>query len=158
MRIDPKRVALEYYFGDLSYWKLPGIAADALEEGYDGPALRKLAGMSSLSTGELRAESFQSDDVDSAFREMGVDAPIARQEAQLSLAADSAKMALDGQSSVFDEAAHIRIHLCRMSDPPEELRRIVSLSEVASKAPRAKWGRMEGDLKDAFAELLARER
>jgi hypothetical protein len=27
-----------YYFGDLQYWKLPQIAADALEQGHDGDA------------------------------------------------------------------------------------------------------------------------
>ena len=45
MRIDPKRLAVEYYFGNLLYWNLPRIAACALEQGYDGPALRHLAGM-----------------------------------------------------------------------------------------------------------------
>jgi hypothetical protein len=32
--IDPKRIAVEYYFGELQYWKLPSIAATALEEGF----------------------------------------------------------------------------------------------------------------------------
>jgi len=36
MRQDTKKVAIEYYFGDLQYWRLPQIAADALEEGYTG--------------------------------------------------------------------------------------------------------------------------
>ncbi|UWZ83809.1 hypothetical protein [Occallatibacter riparius] len=82
MSIDPKKLAVEYYFGDLQYWKLPAIAADALEEGYDGPALRSLGGLASLSTGEIRAEDVQPGEIDSAFREMGVDAPISKQRAE----------------------------------------------------------------------------
>jgi hypothetical protein len=39
--MDPYRIAVLYYFGELQYWKLPGIAADALEKGHDGPALRR---------------------------------------------------------------------------------------------------------------------
>ena len=56
MRLDPKQIAVEYYFDDLQYWKLPQIAADALEEGYDGPALRRLAGMANRGGSDLRAD------------------------------------------------------------------------------------------------------
>jgi hypothetical protein len=99
MRFDPKRIAVEYYFGDLQYWKLPGIATDALVEGYDGPALRRLAALA-----DPAASDFRDEEIDSAFREMGVGAPIARDEARLILAVESAERALDGRSNVFDEA------------------------------------------------------
>ena len=42
MNFDPNEIAIQYYFGKLDSWKLPGIAADALEFGYDGSTLRKL--------------------------------------------------------------------------------------------------------------------
>src|SRR5689334_21380076 len=44
-RMNAYRLAVLYYFGELSYWKLPKIAQDALEQGYDGPSLRRLAGL-----------------------------------------------------------------------------------------------------------------
>lgn len=149
MRIDPKRLAVEYYFGDLQYWKLPRIAVDALDEGYDGPALRSLAGMMNPVASDMR-----DDEIALAFREMGVDAPISKESAQLFLAIESAQKALRGDSNVFDEATHIRIGLCELSEPPEALRRIVNLSEQASNAPRSRWTHLEAHLKDAFSDFL----
>lgn len=49
--------------------------------------------------------TFVADEIDSAFLEMGVTAPITRDEARLILAIESASRALDGRSNVFDEAA-----------------------------------------------------
>jgi hypothetical protein len=154
MPLDREQLAVLYYFGDLQYWKLPRIAVDALEEGYDGPALRTLAGLASLSSADIRAEDIRADEINSAFCEMGVNAPITKDQARLALATESAQKALNGQSNVFDEATHVRIHLCELSDPPESLRRIVSLSNEAKNAPHSHWGRIEVDLKSAFADFL----
>lgn len=154
MRLDPKQIAVEYYFGDLQYWKLPQIAANALEEGYDGPALRNLAGMANRRRSDLRADDVSEIEIDSVFREMGIDAPITRDKAQLILAIQSAERALNGASNAFDEATYVRIHLCRLSDPPEVLSSIANLSEEAMNAPRSQWNRIEGALQNAFAALL----
>ena len=54
--------------------------------------------------------------IDSAFREMGVDAPISKEHARLILATESVSRALNGTSDLFDEAAHIRIHLCEINE------------------------------------------
>ena len=147
--IAPYRIAVLYYFGDLQYWKLPQIAADALEQHYDGPALRRLAGLINPVASDIRPE-----EIDSAFREMGVAAPLARDHARLVLAAESATKALHGDSNVFDQATHIRIHLCEFKDPPPELRRIVNLSDQARHAPRSAWKQLETDLTEAMADFL----
>jgi hypothetical protein len=34
-QFDPNKLAVLYYFGDLNYWQLPAISADALEHGFD---------------------------------------------------------------------------------------------------------------------------
>jgi hypothetical protein len=155
MRFDPGKLAVQYYFGDLQYWKLPKLACDALEAGWDGPALRRLAGLATTRDGsEIRADDLRTDEIDSAFREMGVNAPISKDEARLILAIESASRAMDGSSNIFDEATHVRIHLCWFSDPPDLLSRIVKLSEEAKHAPRSQWARIEADLKNAFADLL----
>jgi hypothetical protein len=96
MQNDPKKLAVEFYFGELQYWKLSRIAADALEERFDGPALRRHARLASLSSHDIRVEDIGANDIDAAFREMGVDAPITEVNAQLALAAESAKKVLDG--------------------------------------------------------------
>ena len=85
---------------------------------------------------------------------MGVDAPVSKENARLALAIESAQKALDGESNVFDEATHIRISLCELSDPPDTLKRIVSLSREAKNTPRCRWSRIESDLKDAFSDFL----
>ena len=154
MSFDPNRIAIEYYFGDLQYWKLPGIAANALEEGFDGASIRRLAGLANLGRGGIREDDIRPSEVDSAFCEMGVDAPIAEEKARLVLAIESANKAVHGPSNVFDEATYIRIHLCHLSEPPETLRRIVNLSKESMNAPPSQWNRIETDLKDAFAEFL----
>jgi hypothetical protein len=137
MPVDREQLAVLYYFGDLEYWKLPRIAADVLEEGYDGPALRTLAGLASLSSHDIRAEDIRANEIDSAFCEMGVNPPITKDQARLVLATESAQKALHGQSNVFEEATHVRIHLCELSEPPESLSRIVNLSKEARNAPRS---------------------
>jgi hypothetical protein len=150
MSFDPTEIAVRYYFGDLQYWKLPGIAADALEQGYDGRALRILAGLIKPTAADIR-----DDEIDGAFIEMGIAAPIPKEKARSILAKQSAAKAINGESNVFDQATYIRIHLCELNDPPEELRRIVSLSNEARNAPRAKWEQLEAELTEAFSEFLA---
>jgi hypothetical protein len=149
MRIDPKRLAIDYYFGDLQYWKLPNIATAAMEDGHDGPALRRLAGLANPV-----AIDIQDSEVDTAFREMGVDAPITKDDARLALALKSAHKALNGDSNVFDEATYVRIHLCELRDPPDDLKRIVDLSKEAGNAPRSQWNRLEVELVNAFRDFL----
>jgi hypothetical protein len=155
MWFDPEQLAILYYFGDLQYWKVPRIAADALEEGYDGSALRALAALASLSKGDVRAEDIRANEIDSAFCEMGVNAPITKDEARLVLATKCAQKALNGESNVFEEATHVRIHLCELKEPPESLRRIVNLSKESRNAPRSQWDQIEADLKEAFADFLS---
>jgi hypothetical protein len=138
---DPHKLAVLYYFGDLQYWKLPQIAADALQMGYDGDSLRRLAGLVNPVASDIRAE-----EVDSAFIEMGVAAPFTKDYARLILAAESA--------NVFDAATHIRIHLCEFQDPPLELARIVQLSEQAERVGRASWLQLETELKVALRDFL----
>lgn len=149
MVMDPYRLAVRYYFGELGYWELPKIAQDALEQGYDGPSLRRLAGLTSPVASDISRE-----EIDAAFKEMGVAAPMARDRTRLVLAAESASQALHGQFNVFDAATHIRIYLCGLEEPPPELRRIVSLSEQARHAPQTTWENLEAELRDAMADFL----
>ena len=93
IKFDPKALAVQYYFGDLQYWKLPGVCIEALEHGFDGRALRRLSGLVNPVQRDIRQE-----EIDAAFREMGVNAPIPKNEARLFLATDAAKRALAGET------------------------------------------------------------
>lgn len=147
---DPNAVAVLYYFGDLQYWKLPAICVAALEHGFDGRALRRLAGIANPVASDIRQE-----DVDLAFREMGVNAPISKDDARLALATEAARRVASGESNVFNEATHIRIHICELREAPPELQSIVALSEESEHAPRWKWGQLEKQLRDAMSEFLS---
>jgi len=87
---NPSRLASLYYFGDLQYWKFPRLATDALINGYDGAALRKLAGLKGLK--DIVESDLPSGAIDSAFREMGVAAPIPKAEAALALATEAVRL------------------------------------------------------------------
>jgi hypothetical protein len=146
-QVRPNKFAVLYYFGDLSYWQLPAISADALEHGFDGRVLQRLAGL-------VNASDIRPEEIDSAFREMGVDAPIPKDKARLALATEAARRAISGESNVFDEATHIRIHICAWCNVPAELKPIVELSAESKHSPRRKWKQLEQDLRDAMAEFL----
>jgi len=149
VKFDPNKLAVLYYFGDLSYWQLPAISADALEHGFDGRFLRRLAGMVNPVASDIRPE-----EIDSVFREMGVDAPIPKDKARLALATEAAQRAIAGESNLFNEATYIRIHICEWRNAPPELRPIVELSAQSEHAPRWKWKQLEQDLRDAMADFL----
>ena len=149
VNFDPDALAVQYYFGDLQYWKLPGICIEALEHGFDGRALRRLSGLVNPVQSDIRQE-----EIDSAFRDMGVNAPIPKEEARLVLATDAAKRALAGESNVFDEATHIRIHICELREAPPELQPIVALSKESENASRLKWNQLEQQLRDAMSKFL----
>lgn len=149
VNFDPNALAVQYYFGDLQYWKLPGICIEALEHGFDGRALRRLSGLVNPVQSDIRQE-----EIDSAFRDMGVNAPIPKEEARFVLATDAAKRALAGESNVFDEATHIRIHICELREAPSELQPIVALSKESENAPRLKWDQLEQQLRDAMSKFL----
>jgi hypothetical protein len=147
---NPSRLACLYYFGDLQYWKLPGVAVDALVNGYDAAALRKVAGLKGVVESELPVG-----EIDSAFQEMGVAAPISKADAALFLATEAVKSVMAGDGNVFDVSTHIRIHLCGSENSMPELRRIVELSAEARRAPRHRWSTLEKDLRAAMSSFLA---
>jgi len=150
---DPQAVAVEYYFGDLSYWQLPAICIQALEHGFDGRALRIIAGL--VNRGRLLTETdIRTDEIDSAFRELGVNAPIPKDEARLVLATNAVRRALSGESNVFNEATHIRIHLCHWDEAPPALQPIVALSAESEHAARWKRNFLEERLREAMSNFL----
>ena len=148
-QFDPVSLAIHYYFGDLGYENIPKIAADALEQGFDGRSLRRLAALQNPVNADV-AES----EVEAAFRELGVAAPISRNDAQLALAVECATGALSGKINVFDAATHIRIYICELKDTLPELRRIIDLSRKAKNAPEDQWPVLKRQIADALSELV----
>jgi hypothetical protein len=111
--------------------------------------LRRLAGLIKPTSRDIRVE-----EIDGAFREMGIAAPIPMREAQLILAAETARAVASGLQNPFDAATHIRFGICRFKAEPPELERIVRLSEKAEHAPRLWWWKLERDIREALSEFL----
>jgi len=153
VKFDPQAIAIRYYFGDLNYWQLPAICVEALERGFDGKALRIIAGLVNPTARDIRQE-----EINSAFSDMGVNAPIPKEEARLALATEAARRALSGESNVFHEATHIRLHICELHQPPPELQAIVALSKESEHAARWKWAHLEGQLHAALSDFLRTRR
>ena len=109
--------------------------------------MRRLSGLVNPVQSDIRPG-----EIDSAFREMGVNAPIPKNEARLVLDTEAAKRALAGETNVFNEATHIRIHICEFHDAPPELQTIVALSEKAKHAPSLQWEQLEKQLRDAMEQ------
>jgi len=149
MVFSPTLTAARWYFGELAHEDLPSIAIQALELGHDGPMLRRLAGLTKPTSRDVRTA-----EVDSAFREMGISAPLEKREAQVILATEVARAVASGLQNPFDAATHIDIYICGWEDHSSELARIATLSKEARRAPRQQWQRLEKEIRAAFTSLL----
>lgn len=117
---------------------LPSICIEALEHDHDGPTLRRLAGFVKPTPRDITEMQ-----IERAFKEMGVAAPISERDCQLFLATEAAQAAVAGTQNPFDAATHIQIGICKFRTEPAELGEIVRLSEESEHAPRWDWGRLE---------------
>jgi hypothetical protein len=149
---DPARNAVRWYFRDLSHEDLPAICIEALERGYDGPMLRRLAGLVKPTSRDITERQ-----IEGAFHEMGVAAPISERECQLFLATETAQAAVAGLQNPFDAATHIEIGICKLRSEPAELAEIVRLSEESERAPRWEWGRLEKRIRRELEALAKGE-
>jgi hypothetical protein len=72
---DPQMIAARWYLGDLAAEKLPNLACEAIELGHKGKHLSELAGLVKPTKRDVAAL------VDGSLREMGVAAPMTKDEA-----------------------------------------------------------------------------
>jgi hypothetical protein len=75
--IDPHLTAAEWYLGGFDSERLPEIAREAIEHGWDGKNLAQLAALVKPTKRDVEGL------VDGALRELGVAAPLSRDEAAL---------------------------------------------------------------------------
>jgi len=75
--IDPNLIAAEWYLGGMNSERLPEVACEAIEHGYDGNNLVQLAALVKPTKRDVEGL------VDGALRELGVTAPLSTDEAAL---------------------------------------------------------------------------
>ncbi len=103
----------QFALGRLAYADLPDVAVNALELGYDGSAIRRLASFVKPSYFDL------GDPPERALAEMGI-AGLSKQEASIFLAKQTAKEILSGEKEPLSGAYEIWL-LCFEAGCPNEL-------------------------------------
>jgi hypothetical protein len=112
-RCDLGRALAEHVLGRLSYADLPNVAVQALELGYDGPAIRRLASLdkpSYFGVGDL---------FEKVAVEIGV-GQISKKDASIYLSKEIAKAILSGSKEPLGGAYEIWL-LCAAADYPDQL-------------------------------------
>lgn len=87
---DPKLLAAKWYALKLFPEEVPQAAADALEAGFDGPALRRLAGLICPTLVDIQPW------IEKALGEIGQVEPLSQEEGLLKIAEPVARHILDG--------------------------------------------------------------
>jgi len=119
---DPNLFVARWYCGYVLPEDLPSFAADALEAGFDGYALRQLAGLvrpTSRDVGDLFVRS---------LGDMGLEKPGSIQEAILTIAKSVSKSIVDGTVDPFEGARRLS-HLAQTAGYPESLAQFFFLTE-----------------------------
>ncbi len=133
----------------MMYEDIPAVCTNALQDGYDGRVIRRLAALMKPISRELSDQ-----EVDPAFREIGsIAAPLYKTDVKLSLAIATARAALSGGRNVFDTATHIRIYIRNSGPKPEALSDTVRLAKESEHAPRHKWTELEQEIRRSLEAL-----
>jgi hypothetical protein len=119
---DPNVFVAKWYCGYVLPEEMPGFAADALEAGFDGHALRQLAGLvkpTSRDVGDLFVR---------ALDDMGVAKPSTTQQAIFKLSKEVAKAIIDGSVDPF-KGAQILSRYALTAGYPEGLAQFYQLAD-----------------------------
>jgi hypothetical protein len=120
---NPDLFVAKWYCSKVGPEAMPQFAADALEAGYDGPALRRLAGLLKPTTVEV-GDLFQR-----ALREIGTVTILSKEQAVYSLSRSTASDIVDGRLDPI-EGAGILARYAMMLDYPPHLAEFLQLSEM----------------------------
>ncbi len=108
----PRLLAAKWTRHDLYGEDMPSIAVEMLDEGYDTPSLRRLAGETNIHC-SADAEVL----VAKMFRELGVSYPISDSEAMVIVTRQIARQVIAGEFNAWDAARELRILWGRRPDP-----------------------------------------
>ena len=123
-RLSPRLIAAQWVANDIYAERMPRIAADLLEAGYDTPALRLLAG-------EMQAQCRA--DVEElagkAFRELGVPYPVTEVQANLIVTRQIAREVIAGDRDVSRAGNCIEIGIWRQNAATADLKTLFALND-----------------------------
>jgi hypothetical protein len=142
---NPDSFVAKWYCSKVGPEDMPLFAADALEAGYDGPALRRLAGLirpTSRDVGDLFRD---------ALREIGKVKIQSKEQAVFSLSRETAADILQGRVDPV-RGAEILARYAAMVGYPESLAEFLQLSEMPH------WGDYAPNKQQLTQDILAQAR
>jgi hypothetical protein len=149
MPFDLHKIEAQLSLSEILPEKLPDVACDALEAGYDGPAIRRMASF-------IAPTGWETDPILPAFRaELGMQV-LSRLDATLRIAYDLAIQIIESRSDGLDELPRFA-RLCSQIDYPRELTGLYSLDDEYYRGESI-FGRsvkeVAADTHDALIELI----
>lgn len=113
----PQLIQARWEFGKLPSEEVPRLAQDALEFGYDGKYIRRIAGLESPDSFDLQPL------MPGFLAELGVTSKLSQRDAGLALARLVAQAIVDGRVKPYDGARFIwrEIEVELWPNPPKEL-------------------------------------
>jgi len=144
----PALLSLKWVAHDLYGEQMPGIAPDLLEQGYDTPSLRRLAGEMMVSN-SADVEPL----VERMFQELGIKFPISERKAQVLHSIQIAREVIAGMKDPWKAAHQIEQTFWRCSSGIPEIDTISSISDEVDW--EAAYRRSTPELKQALLEAFA---
>ena len=127
MTFDPKIFAALWYARQLFPESVPEFASSALEAGFDGPALRRLAGL-------IRPTSVDVDPLlETALTEIGCTKPLSSEQALIELGRQVARQIVEGTVAPFEGCRILAAYAMSAGYPP-------GLSDFFQLYDESNWG------------------
>lgn len=145
MAFDPDLFAAKWYCSMVNPEDMPSFAADALEAGFDGPALRRLAGLIKPTSRDIGTL------LDEVLDEIGEIKVRSKEQGIFKLAKTVAQAIVDGQIDPFQGAE-------RLSHYAMEARYPAELVEFYQLADEPLWGDYARNRDAICADIIAEAR
>lgn len=147
--LSPMILAARWAAHDLYGEDMPGIAADLLENGFDSPALRRLAGEMQIDNSEA-AEPL----VSRMFSELGILYPLRDHEAKLIVSRQVAREVIAGYRNAWSAGNHLEIVVWNWAPFNADLKEIFSINDEINWDTR--YRRSLSDLRCALTAAFVR--
>jgi hypothetical protein len=146
----PYLLAARWQSHDLYGEDMPQIAADLLEDGYDTPSIRQLAGEMNV-----RSSSDVESLVERMFTELAIRYPITEVEAKLLISRQIAREVIAGIRNPWAAANKLEITVWGWDPPNSTLGAIFGINEAIDIEPRYRPSleRLKSELLNSFSSL-----
>ncbi len=145
--LEPALIQAKWQFGLITPEMMPQIACEALEQGFDGKILRRLAGLNSPARRDIEGL------LPAAFAEMGLTCITSKQETGMFLAKHIAAQICSGKIDPYAGAKQIWRYISYAIDDSKELLIFVGLASEYEDHPHLN-AKIRKDIVDAASKFI----